>query len=60
MTNKSFCLAETLFLTTSANNMYLSSSLVKQLARFGADISDLFPEVLLERIRTRLREIQPR
>lgn len=35
--------AETVFLTTSAENMYLSSSLVKQIAMFGGDISDFVP-----------------
>ncbi|MFZ2539242.1 MAG: pantetheine-phosphate adenylyltransferase [Oscillospiraceae bacterium] len=35
--------AETLFLTTAAENMYLSSSIVKQIAGFGGDISDFVP-----------------
>lgn len=34
---------ETLFLTTSAQNMYLSSSMVKQIASMGGDISDFVP-----------------
>lgn len=38
--------AETLFLTTSAENMYLSSSIVKQIAGFGGDISDfVLPQI---------------
>ncbi|MBR4099839.1 MAG: pantetheine-phosphate adenylyltransferase [Clostridia bacterium] len=47
---------ETLFLTTSAQNMYLSSSMVKQIAAMGGDISSFVPEVIrqdiLERIKT--------
>lgn len=47
---------ETLFLTTSAQNMYLSSSMVKQIASMGGDISPFVPEVIhediLERIKT--------
>ena len=44
MTNKKmYPYAETLFPTTSMYNMYLSSSLVKQIARFGGDISDFVP-----------------
>ncbi len=55
LTNKKLLpYAETVFLTTSANNMFLSSSLVKQLARFGADISDFVPAPLFERINKRL------
>ena len=38
---------ETLFLTTSAQNMYLSSSMVKQIASMGGDISDFVPPVIL-------------
>ena len=34
---------ETIFLTTSAQHMYLSSSMVKQVASFGGDISDFVP-----------------
>ncbi len=34
---------ETLFLTTSAENMYLSSSMVKQIASMGGDITSFVP-----------------
>ena len=37
---------ETIFLTTSAQHMYLSSSMVKQVASFGGDISDFVPTCL--------------
>lgn len=46
--------AETVFLTTAAENMYLSSSVVKQIASFGGDISHFVPERILEDIRKRL------
>ncbi len=46
--------AETIFLTTSTQNMYLSSSLVKQVAHFGGDISPFVPECVLEVIKQRL------
>ena len=45
---------ETMFLTTSAENMFLSSSIVKQIARFGGDISNFVPECILEDIIERL------
>ncbi|MCI9273241.1 MAG: pantetheine-phosphate adenylyltransferase [Clostridiales bacterium] len=45
---------ETVFLTTSAENMYLSSSIVKQVAQFGGDISNFVPECIHDDIRERL------
>lgn len=46
--------AETVFLTTSAENMYLSSSVVKQIAEYGGNISPFVPENVLEFIQSRL------
>ncbi len=46
--------AETVFLTTSSENMYLSSSVVKQIAYFGGDISHFVPENVLDFIKKRL------
>ena len=46
--------AETVFLTTTAENMYLSSSVVKQIAYFGGDIRHCVPESILENIKERL------
>lgn len=45
---------ETVFLTTSAENMFLSSSVVKQIASFGGDISAFVPAPLCEKITNRL------
>lgn len=45
---------ETMFLSTSAENMFLSSSMVKQVAGFGGDISPFVPACILETIRERL------
>lgn len=45
---------ETLFLTTSAENMFLSSSIVKQVAKFGGDVSNFVPECILDDIKKRL------
>lgn len=45
---------ETMFLTTSAENMFLSSSIVKQIARFGGDISNFVPACILEDIIDRI------
>ncbi len=45
---------ETLFLTTSAQNMYLSSSMVKQIASMGGDISHFVPAVIKQDIIDRI------
>ena len=47
--------AETVFLTTNSENMYLSSSVVKEIAKFGGDISDFVPEVVLNDIEKRIK-----
>lgn len=46
--------AETVFLTTSAENMYLSSSVVKQIASLNGDISSFVPLEILPLISERL------
>lgn len=45
---------ETVFLTTSAENMYLSSSMVKQIASMGGNIDDFVPPVIHDIIVARL------
>ncbi len=45
---------ETVFLTTAAENMYLSSSMVKQIASMGGDVSDFVPEQIRQDITGRL------
>lgn len=46
--------AETVFLTTTAENMYLSSSVVRQIASFNGDISHFVPNDILPDIEKRL------
>lgn len=46
--------AETVFLNTAAENMYLSSSMVKQIAKFGGDISSFVPSEIYEEVKIRL------
>ncbi len=45
---------ETIFLTTNSKYMYLSSSIVKEIARNGGDITDFVPAAALEDIKNRL------
>ncbi len=47
---------ETVFLTASAENMYLSSSVVKQICGFGGDISEFVPAEIRDDIVKRLRK----
>jgi len=45
---------ETLFMTTNPLYSFLSSSLVKDVARYGGDVSGLVPEPVLGQLSTRL------
>lgn len=47
---------ETIFLTTSSENMYLSSSIVKQVGLLGGDISPFVPECVRDEILLRIRQ----
>ncbi len=56
-TNRRLCYkAETIFLASKTEYTYLSSSMVKQIATFGGDISDFVPEYILDRIVKRLKK----
>ena len=46
---------ETVYLNTSSDYMYLSSSVVKQIGSFGGDISKFVPAENLENIKLRLK-----
>lgn len=41
---------ETLFMTTKSENMYLSSSIVREVARYGGSIEGMVPEKIAEKI----------
>ena len=45
---------ETLFISTAPAHSFLSSSLVKEIASHGGDVSSYIPAVLLERLKSRL------
>jgi pantetheine-phosphate adenylyltransferase len=45
---------ETLFLSTAPAHSFLSSSLVKEIASYGGDVSSYIPAALLERLKDRL------
>jgi pantetheine-phosphate adenylyltransferase len=54
--NSSLAPIETVFVPTSPEYSFLASSLVKEVAAFGGDVSELVPPHVLDRLATRLRE----
>ena len=47
--------AETVFITADPQNMYVSSSLIRQIAGFGGDVSDFVPKNIVLEIEKRLK-----
>ena len=47
---------ETIFLTTSLEYSYLSSTIVKEVAVFGGDISQFVPEIVIDRIQEKMEK----
>jgi pantetheine-phosphate adenylyltransferase len=56
--NSSLAPIETVFVPTSPEWSFLASSLVKEVATFGGDVSGLVPDFVLERLTARLAERQ--
>ncbi|RYP84638.1 pantetheine-phosphate adenylyltransferase [Nocardioides guangzhouensis] len=54
--NSSLADIETVFVPTSPEWSFLASSLVKEVATFGGDVSGLVPDFVRERLATRLAE----
>ncbi|THJ76375.1 pantetheine-phosphate adenylyltransferase [Candidatus Frankia alpina] len=54
--NNSLAGVETLFMSTNPQYAFLSSSLVKEVARYGGDVSHLVPDVVLKQLRERAVE----
>jgi pantetheine-phosphate adenylyltransferase len=54
--NSSLADVETVFVPTSPEYSFLASSLVKEVANFGGDVSKLVPPLVLDRLTTRLAE----
>lgn len=47
--------AETVFITADPQNMYVSSSLIRQIACFGGDVSDFVPKNIVPEIEKRFK-----
>ena len=46
---------ETLFMMCNKEYSYLSSSIVKEVARYGGDLTGLVPDMLIEKIKNKLK-----
>lgn len=47
---------ETVFLTSNSHNMFLSSSVVRQVAQFGGDITQFVPECIVDMVSQRMQQ----
>ena len=49
---------ETMFLASSEKYTYLSSTIVKEMARYGADLSDFVPREIVDDVNRRMSELE--
>lgn len=49
---------ETMFLASSEKYTYLSSTVVKEMARYGADLTGLIPREIVDDVNRRMREME--
>ena len=54
--NQSLSGIETFFLSTSPQHSFLSSSLVREVARFGGDVTSMVPELVVGRLKERFKD----
>ena len=47
---------DTMFMTSSPKYTYLSSSVVKEMARYGADLSDFVPREIIDDVNQRMKD----
>ncbi len=51
---------ETMFLASSDKYTYLSSTIVKEMARYGADLGDFVPREVVDDVSARMKQLQER
>lgn len=59
MTNRTVAGIETVFVMTSEEYGYVNSTMVRQLALLGGDVSKLIPETVFRRLREKIAKIDP-
>ena len=47
---------ETLFMISSENHQYISSSIVKEIARLGGDLSGLLPDIIINDLKEKIEK----
>ncbi len=57
LTNRSVAGVETIFVMSSERYAHLSSSLIKEVASLGGDISAFLPEPIIKRVKARFAEL---
>jgi pantetheine-phosphate adenylyltransferase len=57
MTNRAVAGIETVFVMTGEQYGFTSSTLIREVARLGGDVSNLIPQGVYEKLQKRLREI---
>ena len=51
---------ETMFLASSEKYTYLSSTVVKEMARYGANLEEFLPREIVHDVRERMQQLQER
>lgn len=59
MTNRTVAGIETVFVMTSEEYGYVNSTMVRQLALLGGDVSKLIPQAVYERLKQKVRQTHP-
>ena len=49
---------ETMFLASSEKYTYLSSTIVKEMARYGCNLADFIPREIIDEVNQRMKELQ--
>lgn len=57
MTNRSVAGIETVFIMTSAEYGFTSSTLIREIASLGGDVSNLIPEIVCKKLPQKLNEL---
>jgi pantetheine-phosphate adenylyltransferase len=58
MTNRAVAGIETVFVMTSAEYGFTSSTLIREVAALGGDVSNLVPKAVMEHLKTRLPKLK--
>jgi len=58
MTNRAVAGIETVFVMTGAEYGFTSSTLIREVAALGGDVSNLVPKAVMEHLRSKLPELQ--